>query len=95
MPRILELILVIFGALNPNMKLVFLHQLCFFKYTFNLGDTSEEQGERFHQDIKTMEDRYQGRWDIHMLADYCWSLKRDCSEIHSRKSRKRSFRSVQ
>ncbi|EFN85286.1 hypothetical protein EAI_02819, partial [Harpegnathos saltator] len=26
----------------------------------------------FHQDIKEMEKRYQGRWDIHMLADYCW-----------------------
>ena len=28
----------------------------------NLGDVSEEQGEKFHQDIKIMEDRYQGRW---------------------------------
>uniref|UniRef100_A0A1B6BZC3 Uncharacterized protein n=1 Tax=Clastoptera arizonana TaxID=38151 RepID=A0A1B6BZC3_9HEMI len=27
----------------------------------NLGDFSEEQGERFHQDIKLMEKRYQGR----------------------------------
>ena len=26
----------------------------------NLGDVSEEQGERFHQDLKTIEDRYQG-----------------------------------
>ena len=26
----------------------------------NLGDVTEEQGERFHQDIRTMEDRYQG-----------------------------------
>ncbi|KAK4875125.1 hypothetical protein RN001_011547 [Aquatica leii] len=39
----------------------------------------EEQGERFHQDIKTMEDRYQGRWCTHMIADYCWSLQRDYS----------------
>jgi hypothetical protein len=27
----------------------------------NLGPVSEEQGERFHQDIKEMETRYQGR----------------------------------
>ncbi|GBO98442.1 hypothetical protein EVAR_71737_1 [Eumeta japonica] len=27
----------------------------------NLGDVSEEQGERFHQDTKVMEKRYQGR----------------------------------
>ena len=26
----------------------------------NLGDYSEEQGERFHQDIKAMQQRYQG-----------------------------------
>ena len=25
------------------------------------------------EDIKEMERRYQGRWDINMLADYCWS----------------------
>ena len=43
----------------------------------NLGDVNEEQGERFHQDIKIMEERYQGRWDSHMMADYCWSLMRD------------------
>ena len=41
----------------------------------NLGDVSEEQGERFHQDLKTIEDCYQGRWDIHMMADYCWGIK--------------------
>ena len=27
----------------------------------NCGDLSEEQGERFHQDIRVMEERYQGR----------------------------------
>ena len=59
----------------------------------NLGDVSEEQGERFHQDIKTMENRYQGRWDTHMMADYCWSLRKDGSSSNesSRKSLKRSF----
>ena len=58
----------------------------------NCGDYSEEQGERFHQDIKTMESRYQGRWDINMLADYCWCLKRDEPEsLHKRKSVKNSF----
>ena len=29
----------------------------------NLGDFSEEQGERLHQDIKVMEETYQGRWE--------------------------------
>ena len=27
-----------------------------------------------------MEKRYQGSWDERMLADYCWSLKRDLPE---------------
>lgn len=57
----------------------------------NLGDVSDEQGERFHQDIKVMEERYQGRWDTHMIADYCWSIQRDCEAQHSRQSRKRKF----
>ncbi|GFW53761.1 uncharacterized protein TNCV_3938551 [Trichonephila clavipes] len=57
----------------------------------NLGAVSEEQGERFHQDIKEMERRYQGRWNVNMMADYCWMLKRKNSQEHSRKSAKRSF----
>lgn len=57
-----------------------------------LGAYSREQGERFHQDLRVMEDRYQGRWDEHMMADYCWSITRECPEnIHRRKSKKRSF----
>ena len=43
----------------------------------NLGAVSEEQGERFHQDLKELEVRYQGRWNTNMMADYCWLLKRD------------------
>ena len=44
------------------------------RFPDNLGEVSEKQGERFHQAIKTMETRYQGRWDRHMMSDYCWSL---------------------
>ena len=36
----------------------------------NCIDLSEEQGDRFHQDIRVMEERYQGRWDVNFLADY-------------------------
>jgi hypothetical protein len=59
----------------------------------NLGAVSEEQGERFHQDTKEMEQRYQGRWDVNMMADYCWTLRRDESQAaHKRKSSKLSFK---
>ena len=58
----------------------------------NLGAFSEEQGERFHQDIKVMEKRYQGRWNISMIADYCWSLMRETSEFeHCRQSKRRKL----
>ena len=62
------------------------------KFPENLDDIGDEQGERFHQDIKGMEERCQGRWDTHMMSDYCWSIKRDCVEMkHSRKAYKRKF----
>ena len=49
----------------------------------NLGDVSEEQGERFHQDIKDMEKRYQRRWNRNMMADYCYMLKPECKMVGS------------
>ena len=59
-----------------SVKMHFLRShLCYFSE--NCGNFSEEQGERFHQDISDMEKRYQGRWDVNFLADYCWCSKRD------------------
>ena len=59
----------------------------------NLGAYSEEQGERFHQDITSMEKRYQGRWNVSMMADYCWSLKRSNTAVyHRRKSLRKPFK---
>ena len=60
-------------------------------FSENLGDYSEEQGERFFQDIAEMEKRYQGRWDIHILADYYWSIKRETYDIHRRNAREKIF----
>jgi len=45
-----------------------------------------KNSEKFHQDLKVIEER----WNKHMLADYCWLLKRDEPHaVYSRKSRKR------
>ncbi|GBM59199.1 hypothetical protein AVEN_171251-1 [Araneus ventricosus] len=41
------------------------------------GAVIEEEGERFHQCIKEMERRYQGKWNVGMIADYCWMLQRE------------------
>jgi hypothetical protein len=37
----------------------------------NLEAISEEQRERFHQDIMEMERRYHGWWNMRMMANYC------------------------
>jgi len=34
----------------------------------NLGDVSDEHGERFHQQMKEIERRYHGFWDAAMLG---------------------------
>lgn len=75
--------------MNIKIHFLFSHME---KFPENLGAVSDEQGERFHQDMRQMEERYQGRWDAVMLADYCWSLKRDNpAAAHTRKLRKRGF----
>ncbi|GBM73364.1 hypothetical protein AVEN_58666-1 [Araneus ventricosus] len=57
-----------------------------------LGAVSEEQRESFHKDIKEMERRHQGRWNVNMMADYCWMLHReDQHTVYKRQSAKRSF----
>lgn len=74
-----------------SLKVHFLHNHLDF-FPENLGDVSEEQGERFHQDIKEIEKRYQGRWNTTMMGDYCWSLHREQQNaIHRRKSYARNF----
>jgi len=69
---------------NMSWKLLFLHSLLEY-CPDNLGTSSEEYGERFYQNLKEMERRYDGRWDVNMMADYCWSVKvEEISQEHSR-----------
>ncbi|GBP60738.1 hypothetical protein EVAR_47476_1 [Eumeta japonica] len=91
--EIVQNMLTNFQTLGANMSIK-LHYLRnhLDKFPDNLGNYSEEQGERFQQDLKVMEERYQGRWDCHVMADYCWSLKRDCPlKNYKRKAHKRRF----
>jgi len=46
----------------------------------NCGIDGDEQGERFHQEIATMKERYQGKWSTSTLADCCWTLARNSPE---------------
>ena len=77
---------------NMSLKVHFLdsHLDVFPK---NLGAVSEEQGERFHQDMKELERRYQGHWDVSMMADYCWMIDRTNSEkAYKRIATRRGFK---
>jgi hypothetical protein len=58
-----------------NLKIHFLESHFKF-FPENLGEFTDEHGERFHKDM-TKEKRYQGTWTSSMLADYCWKLKTD------------------
>ncbi|KAK5643931.1 hypothetical protein RI129_007776 [Pyrocoelia pectoralis] len=73
---------------NMSLKIHFLHSHLHF-FPSICGAVSDEQGERFHQDISAMERRYQGNWNASMLADYCWNVMRDAPEVdYKRKSKK-------
>ena len=91
--ELIENLLQAFHNLQCNMsvKVHFLYSHLDY-FPENLGVFSEEQSERFHQDIKVMEKRYQERWNISMMADYCWSLMRETSGFeHSRQSKRRKL----
>ncbi|UYV61800.1 hypothetical protein LAZ67_1006633 [Cordylochernes scorpioides] len=60
-------------GVNMSIKVHYLHSHL-NKFPDNLAAYSDEQGERFHQDMKVMEERYQGVWECHMMADNCWNL---------------------
>ena len=66
---------------NMSLKIHFLESHLDF-LPENLGEVSDEHGERFHQDILAKEKRYQGKWTSSMLADYCQTLKRDVPEAN-------------
>lgn len=81
-----------FGSMGVNMslKIHFLDSHLDF-FPGNLGDFSDEHGERFHQDLATIENRFRGKSACHMLAEYCWSICRDTDYLHKRQSKRINF----
>jgi hypothetical protein len=54
----------------------------------NCGMVIDEHGERFHQEIATMEKGCEGKWSTSMLADYCWTLARNAPEqLHKQQAK--------
>jgi hypothetical protein len=66
-----------YKTIGCNMSLT-VHHLDFFPE--NLGTVSDQHGEKIHQEISNIEKRYQGKWSLSMLVDYCWTLKRDVAQ---------------
>ena len=76
---------------NMSVKIHFLHSHLDY-FPENLGAMSEEQGERFHQNTKTIEKWYQGRWNVNTMADYCLCLMRDKKTYeYSRKPKRKKL----
>lgn len=75
---------------HMSLRIRFLHSHLDF-FPSNLGDFSDEHGERFHQAIQQMEKRYQGKWNPNMLADYCWTLLKESDSTYKKKSRRKTF----
>ena len=64
-----------------SLKVHFLEvYLSFFSQQFEKY-FSNEHGERFYQHAAIIEIRFEGKCFVGMLADYCWSIKLDTSEL--------------
>ena len=76
---------------NMSLKIHYLHSHLDF-FPNNLGTVNDKHGERFHQEILIMENRYQGKWSHTMLADYYWNLMWDVRDAtYKRKSSSKRF----
>ena len=67
-----------------SLKMHFLHShLEYFPGSYEY--VNDEHGERFHQDIKTLEERYHRNISLAMLATFVVSSRRYTDENHRRK----------
>lgn len=85
----LHIINILLSIMSQKVHMLRSHLIFFAE---NLGAMSDEQGERFHQGITSMEQLYKGFWNEGMLADYCWMLCRDEPEaVHKKYSYAQRF----
>ena len=74
-----------------SLKIHFLHSHLNY-FSENLGDVSNEHGERFHQDMKGIEGRYHGFWDETLPSDYIWFLIKETNpKTNKRQKRPRTI----
>ena len=70
-----------------SLKVHFLESYLNFFHE-NLEDISDKHGKRFHQDIAMIDKTFKGKCSTGMLADYCWSIKRNTSELLHKQQRR-------
>jgi len=73
---------------NMSLKIHFLHSHL-DSFPESCGAESDEHEEKFHQDISSLEKRYQGKWNCATLADYCWTLARDTPAMECKRQAKK------
>lgn len=74
---------------NMSLKVHFMHSHLDF-FPENMGDVSDEHGERFHQDVEVIEQRFKGKSIPSMMADYCWALVYETTaDSYNRQSKRR------
>jgi hypothetical protein len=63
-----------FRALNINVTIKIHSLICHLdEFRNNCGDYSDEQGERFHQDFRITQERYNGKNIANGMGFYCYS----------------------
>jgi hypothetical protein len=72
---------------HMSLKVHFLHSHLGY-FSENLDEVSDEQGERFYRDIKSMEHCYQGFWNGCRVAYYCWMFYCDAPDMVYHRRRK-------
>ena len=73
---------------NMSLKIHIMHSHVDF-FRENMGTVGDEHGERFLQNIATIEKRFKGKWCRNALADNCWNLMTDKENAHHLPSCKR------
>ncbi|XP_058885016.1 uncharacterized protein LOC131737778 [Acipenser ruthenus] len=87
--ELVETLVKNYGTMGCRMSLkVHILDAHLDKFKENMGAYSEEQGERFHQDMLDFERRNQGQYNENMMGDYIWGLIRESDLQYNRKSRK-------
>lgn len=76
-------------GVNMSLKIHFLADHLDF-FPSNLGKFSDEHGERFHQDIAIIENRFKGKDLIAMMSEYMWYICRstDQADLYRQPTRK-------